>query len=140
MTKFEKMNTVIDGNGNSMSVDEFRKKNDKELVDIWKNDTYQVMLYDLGNMIWLSIKRIDKEPIHDWRELQAIKNELVGHENEGFELYPAESRCVDSANQYHLWVFKDVKMKIPVGFKERFVTDEEPKKGEIGYGCKQRKF
>jgi hypothetical protein len=56
---------------------------------------------------WLSIKRRDREVIRDWRELQAIKNAIVGPEHEGFELYPAESRLVDTANQFHLFVFMD---------------------------------
>ena len=67
-------------------------------------------------MIWLSIKRIDKESIHDWRELQQIKNEIVGEKNEAIEIYPSEDRIVDTANQYHLWVFKDPTIKVPVGF------------------------
>jgi len=29
---------------------------------------------------------------------------IVGEEHEAFEVYPAESRLVDTANQYHLWV------------------------------------
>lgn len=59
-----------------------------------------------GTTIWhLSIKRIDKEPIMDWRDLQAIKSAICGTEAEAIQLFPAESRKVDSANQYHLWVF-----------------------------------
>ena len=53
-----------------------------------------------GDMFWLSIKRRDRAPVHDWRELQQIKNMIVGDEHEGFEVYPAESRLVDTANQY----------------------------------------
>jgi hypothetical protein len=37
--------------------------------------------------------------VHDWRDLQRIKNQLVGPECEAVELYPAESRKVDTANQ-----------------------------------------
>jgi len=54
---------------------------------------------------WLSIKRIDKEPIMDWRDLQAIKTQLCGPEAEAMQLFPAESRVVDTSNQYHLFVF-----------------------------------
>ena len=76
----------------------------------------------LGDVAWLSIKRRDREVIRDWRELQAIKNAIVGPEHEGFELYPAESRLVDTANQFHLFVFMDTKVRMPVGFGEREVT------------------
>src|ERR1017187_8008130 len=33
-------------------------------------------------MVQLSVRRLDREPIHDWRHLQQIKNELVGDECE----------------------------------------------------------
>jgi hypothetical protein len=90
------------------------------------NDKYQVTRRPAQDgVIWLSIKRSDKEPIHDWRDLQEIKNQLVGTENEAIEIYPAESRCVDTANQYHLWVFADPEYRIPFGFHEgRLVTSE----------------
>jgi hypothetical protein len=110
----------------------------QESLTQWLNDVYSVGRYDDGNIIHLSIKRIDKEPIHDWRDLQEIKNLLVGKENEAVELYPAESRRVDMANQYHLWCFADEKATIPFGFNDgRNVLDHDPKDNS---GCKQRQF
>jgi hypothetical protein len=91
---------------------------------VFRNDRYQVAVRDLGEVVHLSIKRIDREWIHDWRELQEIKNLLVGPECEGVELYPAESRKVDSANQYHLWVLKNPALRIPLGFAEGLVMEE----------------
>lgn len=96
--------------------------------DVYRNDEFEVavdmLLSRVGQrMIHLSIKRLDREPIHDWRKLQQIKNELVGPEHEAVELYPAESRLVDSANQYHLWVMKDPRWRFPFGYIERLVMD-----------------
>jgi len=91
---------------------------------VFKNEVYQVSLFDDGEIIHLSIKRNDREPIHDWRDLQEIKNQLVGPANEAIEIYPAESRRVDSANQYHLWVFKDPTYRIPIGFGTRLVSED----------------
>jgi hypothetical protein len=92
---------------------------------LWQNDTYQVSVRDLDEEgRHLSIKRIDQEPIHDWRDLQRIKNELLGPECEAVELYPAESRCVDSANQYHLWGTADPAYRFGFGFEQRMVTEE----------------
>lgn len=96
---------------------------------VFMNERYQVNVQRIpapfgphtGDMVWLSIKRRDREPIHDWRDLQAIKNALIGEEHEGFEVYPAESRLVDTANQFHLWVFADPKVRLPVGFRTREV-------------------
>lgn len=98
--------------------------------EVWKNSRYQVLVIReveqdpaFPPLIWLSIKRLDRAPIHDWRDLQRIKNELVGPEHEAVELYPAEERLVDSANQYHLWVLADRERRFPFGFVERFVTE-----------------
>ena len=52
----------------------------------------------------IAIQRRDGAAVQDWRDLQAIKNELFGAGHEAIELYPAESRVVDTQNQFHLWV------------------------------------
>ena len=57
---------------------------------------------------YLSIKRRDREPLCDWRAKQRIKNAILGDEWEAIEMYPAESRLVDTANQYHLFSWKAV--------------------------------
>lgn len=113
---FEKAKSIIE--------DEIKKNSE----NIYINDVYTVIIRnaevskDFPEMLWLSIKRNDKEPIHDWRDLQEIKNKLIGTENEAVEIYPAESRLVDSANQYHLWAFKDPSIKFPFGFKEKVIS------------------
>lgn len=88
-------------------------------------------------MFWLSVKRRDREAIHDWRDLQTIKNLIVGAEHEGFEVYPAESRLVNTANQYHLWVFADPRVRLPVGFRAREVMDAQ---AAAAQGARQRPF
>jgi hypothetical protein len=55
----------------------------------------------------LAIKRTDRQPIRSWRVLQDIKNEIAGRERIAVEIYPAESRVIDTANIYHLWVFEE---------------------------------
>src|SRR5438477_359066 len=62
--------------------------------EVWGNHEYTVFLRYLSpqgkaGAVHLSIKRVDGGPTHDWRELQAIKNDIVGPEREGIELYPA---------------------------------------------------
>lgn len=97
---------------------------------ILKNDKYQVAVYALPSphpgwpdMVHLSIKRIDREPIHDWRDLQLIKNMVVGPEHEAVELYPAESRLIDTANQYHLYAIAVAGEEFPFGYHGRLVSD-----------------
>jgi len=96
-----------------MYQDEKRVDKHQLVEDHWK-----------GRIRYLSIKRNDKEPIHDWRELQEIKNQICGEESEAIEIYPAESRLMDTANHYHLWVFPKG-IRVPVGFNVRSVIDEE---------------
>jgi hypothetical protein len=120
-----------------------RKTIDEERKDclLFINDVYQVLVRkmpptSIGNcdIIWLSIKRLDREVIHDWRDFQEIKNQLVGPQCEAIEIYPAESRMVDTSNQYHLWVFLDPEFRLPMGFQERLVSNVS-----VG-GSKQRDF
>jgi len=96
------------------------------------NEVYNGFPKENGEVVWLSIKRLDKDTIHDWRDLQQIKNEVVGEEAEAIEIYPAESRKMDVANQYHLFAFTT---QIPIGFVGRAV--ESSTKAEQ-VGAKQR--
>jgi len=73
-------------------------------------------------MVQLAIRRHDMQPIHDWLDKQRIKDELVGRECEGVELFPARSRMMDTANEYHLWVVKSDTYRWPVGFHYDAVT------------------
>jgi len=95
--------------------------------EVYLNDTYQVAVRrypekdNAPPIIHLSVKRIDKAPVHDWRDMQQIKNELTDPQFEGVELFPAEERLVDTANQYHIWVFADATIRLPIGFPGRLV-------------------
>lgn len=106
---------------------------------IFMNSRYQVNVRECEAvegppMLHLSIKRLDKGVVHDWRELQRVKNEIVGPEREALEIYPAESRRVDSANQYHLWVLPEG-VRVPFGFDGGRLVIETP-----GGGAVQRPF
>lgn len=96
-----------------------------DLIDdeYWENDIYLVSVHYLDDFAHLSIKRKDRKPCREWRHFQWIKNQLVGEECEGLELYPAESRLVDNANQYHLWVLRDPEKQLPVGWPNRLVSE-----------------
>lgn len=71
----------------------------------------------LDGPLCLSIHDARRTTRHDWREFQRIKSELIGPEREAAELYPAESRVVDTANEFHLWV-------LPAGDRWPFGFDE----------------
>ena len=82
------------------------------LLDVYLNDIYEVWVYRKKMADFLVHNELFKA-IHDWRHFQLIKNELVGEEIEAIELYPAESRLHDTANQFHLFCN-------PIGTKVKF--------------------
>lgn len=99
----------------------------------YANDTYHVVLregvaHGLGNdfeIAELSIKRHDRAPVCDWRDVQDIKNQLCGLEAEAVMLYPAQSRVVDTANQYWLYVVtKPAGFLFPFGMFAGYQTDK----------------
>lgn len=88
-----------------------------EPVEMWANDRYVVIVErsNIGTVEHLSIRRSDRKAARDWRDFQRIKNELAGPEAEAVELFPAESRLVDGANQYHLWCAPPGE-RVPIGW------------------------
>jgi hypothetical protein len=96
-------------------------------AEVWMNDVYQVAVERVedGTIEHLSIKRLDRQPDIPWRDLQRLKNEVAGEDVEAIEIYPAESRLVDTANQRWLWCFPPG-FVIPRGFNSgRMVSGPE---------------
>ena len=91
--------------------------NEKYVVSVFKNEAHG--FGDDSVEVWhLSIRRQDREACHDWRDFQAIKNQVCGPEYEGLELYPAETRVLDAANQYHIYVIMHDGIRVPVGYQD----------------------
>jgi len=91
------------------------------------NDLYQVEVGPaLGDLFefQINIRRRDGGMFKDWRHFQQIKNETVGPEREAVEVYPAESRKVDSCNKWHLWVLPEGQC-VPTNWNERDVQYAE---------------
>lgn len=137
---------VAKANGHSYDEAHLRAVIEEEnQLPIWKNLDYQVATRTvptemergdgkpgLINMIHLSIKRVDRRTVRDWRDLQRIKNQLIGENCEAVELFPSEERLVDNANQYHLWGFDDPTFRFPFGFPTRMVSDDaSPESGVV---------
>ncbi|MBA4372256.1 MAG: hypothetical protein C0402_05290 [Thermodesulfovibrio sp.] len=115
---------------------------DEDNSEVYVNNFYQVCVRrgihpeKWPELIHLSVKRRDKGPVEGsaFRDFMRIKDEIVGPENEGCEILPAQSRLHDSANQYHFWIFADPKVRWPFGFLGRCVTAHPP------LGARQRPF
>lgn len=87
---------------------------------VYGNKTYSVFVREIGRgALHISFHRRDRAAIHDWRHMQAIKNEVAGPERLAVEIFPPESSLVDSSNEYHLWV-------VPEGAAIPFMWEGEP--------------
>lgn len=113
-----------------------RMNQERKTTELWANDLYQVEVRrnPASESVHLNIRRIDGYPGRDWRHFQQIKNEIVGPECEAIEIYPAESRLVDTSNKYHLYACTDPKFRFPVGFEKRDVQFGD----ETDAGLRQR--
>lgn len=127
--KFRKQ--FIAAGGTKEEADESYRSVSKQ--ETYSNDLYLVQINRDANhgfgpsledgMFELTIRRLDREPMHDWRHVQEIKNQIVGDECEMVELFPAESRLRDSANQYWFYGFNNDKVRFPFGMFGRVVND-----------------
>lgn len=103
-------------------------------VEVWGNYIYQCIVrqrrlmdgfgVQVGSITWLSIKTHTRRPIRDWRHLQQIKNEVCGPEREACEIFPAESRLVDTSNEFHLFVLPEGE-RFPFGYQVRDIAQPE---------------
>lgn len=79
--------------------------------EFWENNVYHANCvrfetdWPMGGGPWaiIGITANNQTALHDWRDFQRIKNDIVGPDWEGVELYPAESRLVDPSNRFYLW-------------------------------------
>jgi hypothetical protein len=97
--------------------------------DIWVNNLYQVNV-EYGEdrrTAHLIIRRLDRQPIHNWPHFQYIKNALLGPECEAVEIYPPESQLVDEKHHYHLWGFCTPGETLGIGFRDgrKVQTDDD---------------
>lgn len=101
-------------------------------AEAWTNALYTATVHPTAawldgwpSMKRLSIRRIDRRAIHDWRHLQRIKSDIFGPEAEAVELYPSERRVVDTANSFHLWVLEPPGTLYPFGWPRGLRGDED---------------
>ena len=95
-------------------------------VMYFANNLYHVEVEPYGpGCLHLCIWRRDGDRVRDWRHFQTIKNALAGPEREAVELYPAESRKVDTSHKWHLWVLPEGS-RMALGWTERNVKEETP--------------
>ena len=77
--------------------------------ETWGNDRYTVSVHfldgDRDGFVELAVHNRNRTPHIPWRHLQQIKDEVVGADREAVQLFPAEGRLVDTANEFWLYVY-----------------------------------
>ena len=102
-------------------------------VGTWVNEKYVVLVSvphrqpkGWPPILWLSLRRQDRAPVTDWRDVQRIKDEIAGCGSEGVQLFPSQHRMVDVSNQYAIFSIAPGSV-FPFGWTERAVSfTEEP--------------
>jgi hypothetical protein len=99
-------------------------------LQAYANDTYIVLVGHVPPFLRLTVKRHDGDTVRCWKDLQTIKNTFAHPECEAVELFPAESRLIDTANEYHLWVHSQAGFQFPLGFQAGRTVIPTPAAGE----------
>lgn len=78
----------------------------------YQNNRYLVQVHDNrmtshGPAILAHIMRLDGQPVHNWPELQRVKNEVFGNHATAIEYYPPAREVIDVCNIYWLWIYPD---------------------------------
>ena len=77
--------------------------------ETWGNDRYTVTVHfldgDRDGFVELTIHNHRRTTHIPWRHLQQIKNEVLGADREAVQLFPAEDRLVDTANENWLYAY-----------------------------------
>jgi|WetSurMetagenome_2_1015567.scaffolds.fasta_scaffold522623_2 hypothetical protein len=74
---------------------------------------YEILYDKVKKYEHLRINRVDNQPIHNYMDMQEIKNDLFGEGVVAVEVYPAASSFKDGSNTYHLWTWEGLWLETP---------------------------
>jgi hypothetical protein len=74
----------------------------KDVRSAYRNTVFCVLVRPLGRFTHLAISSLSGER-PTWREMQRIKNEILGDDATAVEVYPPDYQVVDGADMFHLW-------------------------------------
>lgn len=93
------------------------------------NDLYSVQVFDVATAIGpvqhLIVRATDGKGEPPWRDMQRIKDELIGTEAEAVQVYPRQADITDQANCYHLWVLPPA-WPLPFGLHREMGLERRP--------------
>lgn len=73
-----------------------------------KDGKYDILFDKVGDYKHLRISRIDGSPIHNFMDMQEIKNDLWGEWTVAVEVCPKQSDFKNGSNTYHLWSWESI--------------------------------
>jgi hypothetical protein len=77
--------------------------------EVWGSSQYTATVHYLDDnrdgFIEVGIHNYHRTTHVPWRHIQQIKNEVFGPDREAVQLFPAEDRLLDSANEYWIYVY-----------------------------------
>jgi hypothetical protein len=78
-------------------------------AEVWGSSQYTVTVHYLDDnrdgFVEVGIHNYHRTTHVPWRHIQQIKNEVFGPDREAVQLFPAEDRLLDSANEYWIYVY-----------------------------------
>lgn len=101
-------NWKVDGWDTIKFVEKKFRQETNEYTDIWESSLYTAVVRESSDgMTWISFSNKEKTTDIPWSHKQQIKNDICGPNRAGVEIFPKMKDLVDTANQYHLWVFPE---------------------------------
>lgn len=102
----------------------------RDIDRAYYNDFYSVQVYkvptDLGQVLHLIVRGQINNQEPGWRDMQRIKDELIGTEYEAVQVYPKQADIVDQADVYDLWVLP-IDRSLPFGLhRENGLRKDRP--------------
>lgn len=69
---------------------------------------YHILYDEIDGYKHLRIIRRDNKSIHNYMDLQQIKNDLLGDDAIAIEVFPKSKDFINGSNTYHLWSWDNI--------------------------------
>jgi hypothetical protein len=82
----------------------------KHISKCWasKDGEYHILFDEIKGYKHLRISRKDKKPVHNWMDIQQIKNDILGVDVIAIEIYPKQAEFINGSNTYHIWTWEGI--------------------------------
>ena len=97
---------------------------------------YDILFDEVGGFKHLRISRIDNKSIHNFMDMQEIKNDLWGEDTVAVEVYPKQHDFKNGSNTYHLWTWNNI-MVPNLAELYKYKTEDAPLEIKEGVAVQQ---